>query len=170
MRYKSVLWAVALFTAVGFPQLGQSTSVDQIDLDALTSEATTIVTAEVVTAEVDNSDNRFSTILTLRVTDQIKGVTQNFISLRVPGGSVRQGRFRVAEVNAGVPRIFGDQDALLFLNESQQSNSYSLVGFTQGFMSILEEGGEQFVQNAATDGKKISLATMKESITQLEAE
>ena len=170
MKYKIALWAIALFIAVGFPQLTTATSIDQLDLDAMTSEATAIVTAEVVDSQVDSTDNRFTTVLTLRVTGQIKGVTQSFINLRVPGGSARHGRFRVGQVNAGVPRIFGNQEALLFLNESQQSDSYSLVGFTQGYMSILEENGQQLVQNATTDGKKISLDDMKESIMQLEAE
>lgn len=170
MKYKSMLWAIALATAVGFPQLGSTTSIDQLDLGAMTSEATTIVTAEVVDSQVDTSDNRLTTVLTLRVTDQIKGVTQNFISVTVPGGSAKLGRFRVSEVNASVPRIFADQEALLFLTESQQSNNYSVVGFTQGYMSILDDEGQQVVQNSTTDGKKLSLEEMKESIMQVEAE
>ena len=170
MRYKSVLWAVVLIIALESPQLTKATSVDQVDLDRMTSQATAIVTAEVVNSEVDSTDNRFTTVVTLRVTDQIKGVTQSFIDLRVPGGSVRNGRFRVGQVNAGVPHMFADQEALLFLTENRQSNSYSLVGFTQGYMAILEENGHQLVQNFATDGKKISLEQMKESIKQLEVE
>ena len=170
MKYISYVWVFALSLYFAFPPNGFSTSNELLDLSDMTETASAIVMAEVVASQVDSSDNRGLTVVNLRVTGQIKGITQEFITLTLPGGSYTRGRFRVGEVVAGAPQLFANQDVLLFLAEGQQSNNYSLVGYTQGLLSIRDNDGQQVVQGNVTDGQVISIGSMVEKILQVEAE
>ena len=170
MMYKSYVRVFTLSLYLAFVPNGFSTSNQQLDLSDMTTTATAIVTAEVVSNQVDSSDNRGVTVVSLQVSEQIKGNTQQFINLTLPGGSYSRGRFRVGEITAGAPQLFANQDVLLFLVEGQQSNNYSLVGYTQGLLFIRDQNGQQVVQGSVTEGQVISVDAMKESILQVEAE
>jgi len=169
MKHKPYALALAAALSTAVSTTGFATTNELLDLSGMTELASTIVTAEVISSEVDSSANQVSTRVTLRVTDEIKGNTLETITVTLPGGSYRTGRFRVGEVSAGTPQMFADQDALLFLTEGSQSNSYSIVGHSQGYMSIREEGGKQMLQNTTTGGRAISVDTMKQQILELEA-
>lgn len=169
MKHKRYAWAAALTLCTVASTNSFATTNELLDLEAMTEAASTIVTAEVVSREVVSSDNRGKTMVTLRVTDEIKGDTQELITVTLPGGSYRRGRFRVGEVSAGTPQLFANQDALLFLTGGQQSGSYTIVGHSQGYMSIRDGNGQQVLQNTTTGGKEISVSTMKQQILDMEA-
>ncbi len=170
MKYKPYALALTAMLGSAVSTTSLATTNELLDLSGMTELASTIVTAEVISSEVDSSSDQVSTRVTLRVTDEIKGNTLETITVTLPGGSYKKGRFRVGEVSAGTPQLFADQDALLFLTEGSQSNSYNIVGYSQGYMSIREEGGKQMLQNTTTGGKAISVDVMKQQIREMEAQ
>jgi len=168
MKYKILAWALVLTVSSAASLSSFATTNELLNLEEMTNTASTIVTAEVVSTEVDSSNNRAKTMVTMKVTDAIKGDTQTLITVLVPGGSYSRGRFRVGQTSPGTPRFFAKQDALLFLNESQQSNTFTLVGHDQGYMSIRDSEGEQVLQNLTTGGKEMSVSNMKQQILEME--
>jgi len=168
MKHKPYAWAIALTLCSAVSANSFATTNESLDLEAMTKSASTIVTAEVVSTQVDSSNNRGTTMATLRVTDEIKGIAGELITVKLSGGSFSRGRFRVGEVSAGTPQLFANQDALLFLTEGQQSNTYTIVGHDQGYMSIRDGGGQQVLQNAMTGGAEMTVSAMKQQILDLE--
>lgn len=168
MKHKPYALALAATLCTAVSTTGFATTNELLDLSGMTELASTIVTAEVISSEVDSTADQVTTRVTLRVTDEIKGNTLDVITVTLPGGSYQKGRFRVGEVSAGTPQLFADQDALLFLTEGSQSNSYNIVGHSQGYMIIREEGGKQMLQNTTTGGAAISVDTMTQQIKDME--
>lgn len=169
MKYKPYAWAIGLTLCTTVSTSSFATTTELLDLSSMTEAASTIVTAEVVSSQVDSSNNRGKTMVTLRVTDEIKGNPQELITITLPNGSYSRGRFRVGQVSAGVPQLFPNQDALLFLSEGSQSNNYSIVGYSQGYMAIRNEEGQQVLQNTTTGGQEITVSAMKKQILDMEA-
>ena len=170
MKYKPYAWAVALTVSVAMSNSSLATTTEQLDLSGMADAASAIVTAEVVSSEVQSTDNRSRTLVTLRVTDEIKGDTEEFITVELPGGSFSRGRFRIGQVSAGTPQLYPNQDALLFLAGTQQTNTYKIVGHSQGYMAIREVSGEPVLQNTTTGGAGVPVSEMKQKIIEMEAQ
>ncbi|HSK10228.1 MAG TPA: hypothetical protein VK911_11690 [Vicinamibacterales bacterium] len=103
------------------------------DFRELAREATVIVHARVVSVESVWTDGRrtVETIVTLEVSEALKGRPGTEVSVRVPGG--RMGRYR--SVVVGAPTFREGQEVVLFLGGRAPALSH-LLGFSQGVYRV----------------------------------
>lgn len=91
------------------------------------------------------------TLATISVDEVIKGDNASTITVVLPGGADANRRIPVAMTYAGAPTIAPQEDVFLFLNaEEAVASGYSVMGFSQGKFSIVEdEDGQKHVSQDA---------------------
>lgn len=96
-------------------------------IDELTNESTLIVKGQVVGKESywNDAHNQIWSSIRVRISEYLKGEGGSEISLRVPGGTVRDTTLHVSDA---APFEVGEE-VLLFLNPSSY---YPVVGWFQG--------------------------------------
>jgi hypothetical protein len=98
---------------------------------------------------IDNG-RRLVTLATVEVTDTMKGVVSGPLTVVMPGGHAPKGKFQLAMTYAGAPTMATNEDVALFLVNANDevANSYSVVGFNAGKLSIVQDvDNKQIVTN-----------------------
>lgn len=101
-------------------------------------------------------DRSLVTLVTVSVSESLKGEATQNIVVELPGGVDANRKIPIAMTYPGAPRMSPGEDVFLFLNASGQvAGSYNIAGFSQGKFSIVtNEDGELMV---ARDLTKTSL-------------
>jgi hypothetical protein len=87
------------------------------------------------------------TLATISVDEVIKGGQTSTVTVVLPGGVDVNRRIPVAMTYAGAPKIIPQEEVFLFLTgEGAVSDGYSIMGFSEGKFSIVEdEDGQRLV-------------------------
>ena len=163
MKIKPNFFVVAL-AGIFTLSAAHATINKELDLADVTSASTVIVTGEVMSTKVETKDNSAQTLVSVQVTDALKGKTSDVITIALPGGSYSSNGFRVGETYAGVPQTFVNQKNMYFLSDSDTNGVYQIVGFNQGILTIEPDDNNEMVKGALTHGEAVSMAEMKTRI------
>jgi hypothetical protein len=131
MRYKPVLVGVALVAALVPPV--SATLLVPGDLGEIARSAAAIVRGTVVDVRSGWADGRrrVETVVTLRVSESLKGDMRGLVSVKVPGGVI--GRYR--SVTVGAPTFEPGEEVVLFLGAQAPALPY-LIGLGQGVFRV----------------------------------
>ena len=101
-------------------------------------------------------DQSLVTLVTVNVSESLKGEPGQSLTVVVPGGVDANRKIPVAMTYPGAPRLTPGEDVFLFLNaDSEVGGGYNITGFSQGKFSIVEgDDGEPMVSRDLT---KVSL-------------
>ncbi len=125
-------------TSALFASLGASaTTLEPIEFDNMVSSASACVMGEVVGSNVVVRDGQTFTETQFRVKETAFGSTGQLIVVETPGGERKMGRLNGAEVVAGSPRFFDQEESVLFIQPIANSSSYAPVGFNQGVLNVV---------------------------------
>lgn len=141
-----------------------ATTDEQMDLAEVTEASTVIVTGEVLDSVTVMEGNSPLTKLTISIEERIKGNTPQTITVVIPGGTMKKGRFLVGEVVPGITPVLSSQKNLYFLSPLAAKDEYQVVGFNQGQASISMVNGEESITGTLTNGERYSLTEMKAKI------
>lgn len=131
MRYKHVIASVAIVAALAAPV--SATVLLPGDLGDIARAASAIVRGTVVDVRSDWADSRrrVETIVTLRVSESLKGDLRGLVSVKVPGGVL--GRYR--SVTIGAPSFRQGEEVVLFLGAAPPALPY-VIGLGQGVFRV----------------------------------
>ena len=131
MRYKHVIASVALVAAL-VPHVSATVLLPG-DLGDIARAASAIVRGTVVDVHSDWADSRrrVETIVTLRVSESLKGEMRGLVSVKVPGGVL--GRYR--SVTIGAPSFRQGEEVVLFLGAAPPALPY-VIGLGQGVFRV----------------------------------
>jgi len=124
--------AAALLASAG----ASATTLNQLSFGEMVSSASACVSGEVIGSSVIERDGAVYTQTQFRVTKTAFGNTDNVITVETSGGAKKLGRLRAAEVNAGTPVFFENQERLLLVTPNA-SGTMDIVGYNQGSFPIL---------------------------------
>lgn len=155
--------------AVLSASIGATTNTE-LDLAELTQASSAIVTGSVVSSQTQMQGKAAQTLVSVNVTDEIKGETAQTITVVLPGGSYTSGGFRVGETHAGSPQVFTNQQNLYFLSDNNDDGIYNIVGFNQGMITIEPSDKGDTVRGSLTRGQAVSVGEMKARINSVESE
>jgi len=153
-----------LLAGVFAMSFANATTDEQMDLTEVTQASTVIVTGEVLSSVTVMQGNSPFTKFTLSIEEQIKGNSPQTITVVIPGGTMKKGRFLVGETVPGVTPILSAQKSLYFLSPLDAKDEYQIVGFNQGQASISTVNGEEIITGTLTGGHQYSLTEMKAKI------
>ena len=161
-RYVMKLMKLALGAAAALPLVFASqvsaTSLKKLDFDDMVAQANACVVAEAQSATTEFRNGQVTTLTTFRVTKSAFGNVGQTITVATDGGERTMGRLQVAEVNAGAPRFFTNQESLLFLSEANAQGAFNILGYNQGRFAVRENAnGVDMVSLPVGDGGQITL-------------
>lgn len=115
------------------PVLAEATTVVPLDFRQLTDKASTILRGRVVSLNPQWASDRhgIDTIVTLQVSNYLKGDFGPLVTFRVPGGTI--GRWR--SVTAGAPVFREGEEVIVFLGAAGAAIP-RVVGFNQGVYRV----------------------------------
>ncbi|MBO1255649.1 hypothetical protein J3L16_08130 [Alteromonas sp. 5E99-2] len=163
MKIKPNLLGIAL-AGVFTLSTAHATINKEFDLADATTASSVIVAGEVMSTKVDTSGNGTQTLVSVQVTDALKGKASGIITIALPGGSYSSNGFRVGETYAGVPQAFVNQKNMYFLSDSDTDGVYQVVGFNQGILTIESNDNKEMVKGMLTHGEAVSMKEMKTRI------
>jgi hypothetical protein len=125
--------------------LRATTAVERTETD-LIQEAELIVVGRVDGQESRWIDKDLVTLVTVSVTEAIKGTPGAQVTVVVPGGVDTSRPVPVAMTYPAAPELLGQENVLLFLTaEGRLAGGYSIVGFSQGKYTVVESAGGEKV-------------------------
>jgi hypothetical protein len=135
MRYQHVI-ASAVLVAALVPTVSATVLLPG-DLGDIARAASAIVRGTVVDVRCDWADNRrrVETIVTLRVSESLKGDMRGLVSVKVPGGVL--GRYR--SITIGAPSFRQGEEVVLFLGAAPPALPY-VIGLGQGVFRVQRDG------------------------------
>jgi hypothetical protein len=117
-----------------------TTAVERTDTD-LIQEATVIVTGHCTHLQSQWLDRTLVTLATISVTEVLKGQAGAEVTVVLPGGVDVHRRFPIAMSYPAAPEISQQENVLLFLiPEDRVPQSYAIVGFSQGKLTVADNG------------------------------
>jgi len=121
-----------------------TTAVERTDTD-LIQEAAIIVTGHCTRLQSQWLDRTLVTLATISVTEVLKGQAGTEVTVVLPGGIDVHRRFPIAMSYPAAPEIYQQENVLLFLTpEDRVPHGYAIVGFSQGKLTIADNGlGQQ---------------------------
>lgn len=126
-------WVFALVTICGTTLL--ATVTDPLTLRQLAADATLIVRGSVTDVRAFSVPGRgIESVVTVAVERVIKGASEPFIAVRVPGGVV--GRYR--RITIGAPALRINHQAVFFLKRGAD-NAWRPVGMSAGVVYVRTE-------------------------------
>lgn len=136
MRIKWMLAAAAVIAA-GAPPVSATVLLPG-DLGDIARGAAAVVRGTVVDVRTEWADGRrrVETIVTLDVSETLKGDFSGRVSFQVPGGVM--GRYR--SVTVGAPTFHVGEEVILFLGAKAPSLPY-VLGFGQGVFRVRRDAG-----------------------------
>ena len=151
MKKKSlVLYALSHFLL--FSNLVGATTLEQMTLSDLTQQSEKIVIGTVIAQESHWKNGGVETLVEVAVTDTLKGSESTSVRVAVAGGSapIASNGIAVAEISADSPVFIQDSEVVLFLTGS--SDVMQIVGYSQGFMPVLDQAAGKAVSLPNTTG------------------
>lgn len=139
---RAVLGLVAV--ALALTPAWATTAVERTDTD-LIQEAAIIVTGHCTHLQSQWLDRTLVTIATISVSEVLKGQAGSEVTVVLPGGIDVHRRVPIAMTYPAAPEIYQQENVLLFLtSEGRVPNGYAIVGFSQGKLTIANDGlGQQ---------------------------
>src|SRR5688572_18397948 len=124
-----------------------ATTAIQLSDAALTQQSELIVVGRVENVRSAWIDRILVTLAEVQVEETLKGaVPSGKITVTLPGGMDLNRDVPIAMSYAGAPQLAPGERVFLFLvGEELVAGSYSVVGFSQGKFTIVENGGAQKV-------------------------
>jgi hypothetical protein len=169
----------AATTAVWATTAVERTEGEMID------EAAIIVTGRCTHVESRWLDRDLVTVATVEVTEALKGAPPTTINVVLPGGIDANRPIPIAMTYPAAPEIYTQEDVLLFLTEEDRvADGYSIVGFSQGKFTLVEDAKGKKVgtqdlsrlnlvnrsgRTATGGGKTVSIEALRQKIQQLES-
>lgn len=96
-------------------------------------------------------DRSLVTLATVAVSENLKGASNNTLTVVLPGGVDANRKIPVAMTYPGAPRLTPGENVFLFLNSDGEVGGYTITGFAQGKFSIVnDEDGEPMVARDLT--------------------
>jgi len=162
MRLKYIHWKAAVATisilsaSLAFASINpKKTIADMADASSV------VVTAKVLSTHTEYVNDQVMTKVRVHITDELKGDVNEFVIIDVPGGSAKSGRFNIGESGSNGHMIFSDDNALLFLNENKETNTFSLSNQEQGYTPIQNSSYDSSQQHVTIHNKNIPLKDIK---------
>lgn len=147
-------WLVAVL--VGASTAGSATTNDTLEMAELTVRADLIVDAFATERTSVWIDGTLFTEVHLEIQEVLKGEPTGDITLLLPGGIDLDREIPVAVHWPGAPDIGTGERSLLFLHQGPDQGVrgqhrlegpyYSIVGFSQGKLSVRAEGGDLVIE------------------------
>ena len=97
------------------------------------------------------------TLATVRVSEALKGAPSSEITVMLPGGIDASRKIPVSMNFPGAPRMQVDEEVALFLKPLGINNSYGIMGYSQGKLSIVQN--DQGQKMVSQDTTKVQLKT-----------
>jgi hypothetical protein len=164
MRLKRL--AALLLLAVGAPAFLQATTFEKMSTAQLAAESSDIVVGNVTNLRSVWVDRTLVTLVTVSVSESIKGSGASEVTVVVPGGIDTSRAVHVAMLYPGAPMMSLSEEVVLFLNSagSPVENAYAIVGFSQGRFSVMRDGDSIVLAQGLTGGPKLELAALKSTV------
>jgi hypothetical protein len=129
-----------LAVALALTPAWATTAVERTDTD-LIQEAAIIVTGHCTHLQSQWLDRTLVTIATISVTEVLKGQAGPEVTVVLPGGIDVHRRFPIAMSYPAAPEISQQENVLLFLvPEDRVPHGYAIVGFSQGKLTVANNG------------------------------
>ena len=127
-----------------------------LSIGDMTDQADVIAIGNCVETRSMWVDRSLVTLVTVAVSESLKGLPGDTLTVVVPGGVDVNRKIPVAMTYPGAPRLTPGENVFLFLNaDSEVGGGYHATGFSQGKFSIVE--GEDGQPAVARDLTKVSL-------------
>jgi hypothetical protein len=162
---------LACVLAVCGPRIASASVIVPAGVSELANEARAIVHGRVVRIDTRQGEGRrVERLVTVQVSDYLKGSLGNVVQLQLPGGTF--GRYRTVMI--GAPELAEGDEVVLFLGQGESDALPHLLGFHQGVYRLVSDPstGERFVmpplvQGAAVDatGQPVSVPVTRGDVT-----
>jgi hypothetical protein len=142
---KAVLCLLAIVSAMWTIQPAAATTALERTEAGMIREAAVIVTGRCTNLRSQWAGRILVTVATISVSEVFKGRSGTEMTVILPGGVDLDRRIPIAMTVPAAPEILKQEDVLLFLNpEDLVAGSYSIVGFSQGKLTVVDgPGGEK---------------------------
>lgn len=158
MKLKNLTLSMGAALSLIFASQATATSLSPLDFNELVNQASACVVASAESVTTEFRNGQTYTLTTFRVTKSAFGNVGQNIVVATAGGERKMGRLQIAEVNAGSPRFFTNQENLLFLSEANAQGTYDILGYNQGRFVVYENAnGVDMVTLPTGDGSRITL-------------
>ena len=140
-----VVWGTVL-VAMLTGSAADATTAIALSNQALAVEATVIVTGRCTEVRSAWEGRTLVTLATVAVSDVLKGDQAQTVTVALPGGIDANRKFPISMVYAGAPQIAVGEDVFLFLGPDEGAAGLTVLGFSQGKFSIVDdERGQKVV-------------------------
>lgn len=132
----------------------QATTTVRLSNEVMTDQAELIVIGRAGEARSTWVGNNLVTLVTVSVSEVIKGSAGPAITVVLPGGIDANRKFKVAMSYPAAPQMATNEEVFLFLTSAgdEVANAYGIVGFSQGKFSIMQDlQGEKVVSRDLTN-------------------
>ncbi len=127
-----------LATAAAIPAAWGTTAVERSESD-MVQEAALIVTGHCTQLQSQWVGKTLVTLATIQVSEALKGSPGSTVTVALPGGVDANRKIPVAMSYPAAPQIYNQENVLLFLvPQDLVAGSYSIVGFSQGKLTLAE--------------------------------
>ncbi len=145
--------ACVLALAVAAP--AGATTAARLTNEGLTEVAELIVIGRAEASRAVWIDRQLVMLVTVTVSETLKGTAGASVTVALPGGIDAQRRFPLAVTWPGAPTLSAQEDVLLFLvTVNEVPDAHMIAGFSQGKFSIVEENG---VTSVSRDLSRVDL-------------
>jgi hypothetical protein len=128
-----------------------ATTVRRLANEELTHEADLIVIGKALESKTQWVGRSLYTVVTVQVTEALKGEAGAQIQVALPGGRDTQRKFPIAVTYAGAPTLSRDEPVVLFLVGGRDISAYAIAGFAQGkYTIVVDEAGTKRVARDLT--------------------
>jgi hypothetical protein len=134
---KRLASSLVLALAVAVP--AHATTARQLSNEGLTETSELILIGRAESSRAVWIDRQLVTLVTVSVTESLKGSPGETVTVALPGGIDSQRRFPVSVTWPGAPTLQPQEEVFLFLVPWQEiaADSYTVAGFSQGKFSIV---------------------------------
>lgn len=154
---------LACVLAVCGPPLASGSVIVPAGVGELAQEARAIVHGRVVRIDTRQGEGRrVERLVTVQVSDYLKGSLGNVVQLQLPGGTF--GRYRTVMI--GAPELVEGDEVVLFLGQGDGDALPHLLGFHQGVYRLVSDPstGERFVMPPLVQGVAVDAAGQPVSV------
>jgi len=128
--------------------VAHATTVVKLSDEQLVASSQQIVIGRAVESRSSWIDRDLVTLVTVEVSETLKGTPARRLTVALPGGVDATRKFPLAMTYAGAPRIGSQEEVFLFLTgpEASLASAHTVVGFSQGKYSVVQDAsGEKRV-------------------------
>src|SRR4029077_6508713 len=137
------------------PAVQATTAVERSEAD-MVQESALIVTGHCTHLQSQWAGRTLVTLATVQVSEVLKGNAVSTVTVALPGGVDVNRRIPVAMSSPAAPVILQQENVLLFLTPQELvAGSYSVVGFSQGKFSLVEDAQGKMLATQNLNGLKV---------------